>query len=241
MEIIGQKVLHKTFGCGVIVSYAGKPQNNNKYIKVSFEGKELELVFPDAFKKHLEAENEKFAEYVSGELVKNDVRTVIDVKKLENDDFSRTTRKTPIKKTRKKKEKLRFGNKFCPNSLTIYMECCEDFGWKMSESNNFGRHGAKLYAKSATPEGYSPWFLSHHELTQTSGGIWHNVIQDDIIYEKWDRVNFDFYDDETKRVVFIRLGADYYFHGVFCVDGREVDEQYKCIKRYKRISKEYPV
>ena len=68
MEIKGQKVLHSTYGEGVITWYGGDPANNNKYILVACAEKELKLPFPLAFKKHLVAIDKAFAEYVQNEI-----------------------------------------------------------------------------------------------------------------------------------------------------------------------------
>ena len=68
MEIKGQKVLHSTYGEGVITWYGGDPANNNKYILVACAEKELKLPFPSAFKKHLVAIDKAFAEHVQNEI-----------------------------------------------------------------------------------------------------------------------------------------------------------------------------
>lgn len=238
MDIVGQKVLHKTLGCGEIISFEGKPQNNKKYITVAFAAKQIELPFPSSFAGYLEALDEKFKEHVLSELATNapSIDSIISPQKTTN----RKKINLPEEYI-KSKTILNLGH-FCgTNSKKIYSECCRDFGWNKSQQNNFGRQGALLYAKAATPEGYSPWFLSHHELTQTQGGSWSNVIDGDFIYEKWEDIKPGLFDDNTQRVVFVKLDSKYYFYGVFCVDSTELNEEYKYIKKYKRISKSYPI
>ena len=238
MEIIGQRVLHKKLGCGVIISCSGKPQNSNKYIIVEFESKSIELQFPDSFDKHLEAVDEGFKKYVSDQLAE---KAVIKVDNNEKIKMPRPINIESSTKFGKQRTCLTLGNICGTNSKTIYLDCCADFGWDKSQSNNFGKQGALLYAKSATSEGFSPWFVSHHELTQTTGGSWNNIIDGDFIYEKWDEPKLGLFEDKTTRVVFIKLGSDYRFYGVFCVDNIEKDEHYKYIKTYRRISKKYPI
>ena len=50
MEIVNQKVIHKTLGEGLITWFGGRSQNNNKYIRVEFAEKSIELQYPIAFK-----------------------------------------------------------------------------------------------------------------------------------------------------------------------------------------------
>lgn len=236
MEIIGQKVLHKTLGYGEIISYGGKQQNNKKYISVIFNNKEVEFPFPDTFDKYLKAVDVKFSEFISNEISKLH-------RCIPNDTpvYNPPVNPKPIRNNRTPRTELSFGNICGTNSRTFYLECCSDFGWEKNQSDKFGTFGALLYAKGATPEGYSPWFLSHHDLTQTTGGSWSNIIEEDVIYEKWHVFKPGLFDDKTSRVVFIKLEKQYYFYGVFCVDSIEKDKDYKYIKKYKRISKKYPI
>ena len=67
-EIVGQKVSHKTLGIGVIVDFYGKSQNDHKYIMVQFDNKNMELVYPSAFKKHLVALDMEFTKIIECEL-----------------------------------------------------------------------------------------------------------------------------------------------------------------------------
>ncbi len=70
MEIIGQKVTHKTFGIGTIINYYGKPQNINKYITVVFDSKSVELPYPSSFNRFLQAVDTEFAKIVAEALEK---------------------------------------------------------------------------------------------------------------------------------------------------------------------------
>ena len=70
MEIIGRKVSHNKLGIGTIVWCGGMPQNDSTYIKVEFENKIIELVFPTCFENHLTALDDDFAKFIEHKLVK---------------------------------------------------------------------------------------------------------------------------------------------------------------------------
>lgn len=246
MEFIGQKVMHKTLGQGEITWFGGKEQNDNKYIKVQFATKSIELSYPTAFEKYLTALDPEFEHVIKLELKKIDEErqakrkeTKIEptVKKSTNVVYST---KQPKKFTLLGNNKaLQMGKSLGTNSKTAYLECCELFGWDKSEAKNFGHQGALLYAKRATPEGYSPWFITHHNLTGTKGGEWKNTIVDDRILEEWDNYDERMWEDKTNRVVFLKLSGNYHFFGVYYVDKIELKANGKYTKTYKRISKEY--
>ena len=76
MEIVGQKVLHKTLGIGVITQYYGMPQNNNKYIEVEFEGNSMKMPYPSSFEKILRAIDPEFDNTVTEALEELDNTTI---------------------------------------------------------------------------------------------------------------------------------------------------------------------
>ena len=247
MDIVGQKVLHKTYGIGTIIWVGGRPQNNSIYIKVEFESKISELVFPDCFEKILTALDDDFAKTIEYELSK----TTTSLKQLEKQAFTPKSVDTGIKYINTDhilKDKtlpptcvnsLVLGHYYGTNSKNIYLNCCEWFGWDKSQAGNFGRQGALLYAKRATPEGYSPWFVTHHNLTGTKGGEWKNTINGDFIHEEWDNYDERMWDDKTTRVVFILLSGKYCFYGVYRVYKIELKENCKYTKTYQRIKENY--
>lgn len=97
----------------------------------------------------------------------------------------------------------------------IYDDCCKKFGWDYSKRYLFGMLQI-LYAKEATPERFSPWFLPHNNLTDTKGGNWFNKIQGDIIEEMWLERDDRFYSDKTHRVTFVKnKSKEYIFLGVY--------------------------
>ncbi len=245
MKIIGQQVLHKTFGSGVIIWFGGKTQNNHKYIIVEFANKKIELPFPAAFEKHITAVDLDFAEIVKQELLKLYPKEELApqpriCKKVYHATIEQAADKSSDNVKTKTNKRLVFKKSYGSNSKKIYLDCCTWFDWNEKEKNNFGRQGALLYAKSATPEGYSPWFITHHNLSNTKGGKWKNTIIGDEIHEEWDEYDDRMWDDKTKRIVFLKLGSEYYFYGVYFVLSIEQSDNMKYTKVYKRLNISYP-
>lgn len=239
--------MHNTFGIGTIAWYGGKPQNNNKYIKVEFDGKKLELSFPSCFETHLTALEKDFAKIIEQELAKTKIKPkeiqeqaffnkkIYENKKYVNTEPAEKDKTPPPKYARS----LVFGRCYGTNSRNIYLDCCDWFGWDKNQKDNFGRQGALLYAKRGTPEGYSPWFVTHHNLTQTKGGEWRNTIDGDYIHEEWDNCDERMWEDKTIRVVFIIVDGKYYFYGLYRVYKIEMNKNCKYTKTYERIKENY--
>lgn len=61
MDLIGQCVEHNSLGEGIISSF------ENSKITVDFESKQMDFVYPDAFKSFLTAKDETFKSYVDNE------------------------------------------------------------------------------------------------------------------------------------------------------------------------------
>lgn len=253
MEIVGQQVSHKTLGVGVIISYYGMEENGNNYILVRFESKESRFPFPKGFEKTLSSVDAEFDAFVKEELSKISQRSENVLHDATNIDNANIDTMGGRKKTAGNKTEytptmtynglLKFGKECGTNSKAAYLDCCMEFGWDETQKGNFGRQGALLYAKNATPEGYSPWFLSHHDLHQTKAGIWKNKIRGELgeyIYEEWDSIEGSMWGDISTRVVFLKLNGVYHFFGVYKFDGVE-RENNKYTKKYRRISKQYPI
>lgn len=248
MEILKQKVLHKTFGEGVVTEIGTKNQKGCKYISVQFAERNVEFQYPQAFKKFLKILNPGFESMINDEiknleaeeeLKKEKENALIEAKpKLHTGTiFSMDEYDKPV--YNKGGKALYIGESFGTNSKIAYLKCCEWFGWDKFEAKNFGMQGASLYAKSATPEGFSPWFISNHVFEKTKGGKWSNTIEGDFIHEEWDESDERLWEDKTVRVVFLKLKGNYHFLGLYQVDNIELKANGKYTKRYKRISKEY--
>ena len=241
-----QKVFHKTFGEGIITEIRTKNQTGFKYISVQFAERNVEFQYPQAFKKFLVMLNAELESKINDEIKKlEDEENAKKEKALEEakpkwhtdvnfsiDDYEKFTSK-------KSGKTLHIGDSFGTNSKNAYLKCCDWFGWDKSEARNFGRQGALLYAKRATPEGFSPWFLSNHNLERTKGGKWSNTIEGEFIHEEWDESDERLWEDKTVRVVFLKLSGNYRFFGLYQVDNIELKANGKYTKRYKRITKEY--
>ena len=127
----------------------------------------------------------------------------------------------------------------------IYDACCDKFGWDKSRRYLFGKQQL-LYAKGATREGCSPWFLVHSNLTDTKGGNWSNTILQDIIEELWEKPQYGLYHDETMRVTFAKTKPyGYVFIRVYkliSINEKTLSNGSKVwIKTYQRIADTYPI
>ena len=125
-----------------------------------------------------------------------------------------------------------------------YDKCCLRFGWDKSLRGNFAQRQL-LYAKNATPEKYSVWCLTHHNLNveYNEDRNWYNYIFRDHIDEVWFINNPEFYDDNTTRVTFIKTKRGYEFFGVFQPVKREtrvIKGKPRQVKTYQKIAGDYP-
>ena len=141
--------------------------------------------------------------------------------------------------------KRNLSNGYGGSAQPIYDECCDRFGWDRSQRYLFGKQQL-LYAEGATPEGYSPWFLVHSNLTGTKGGNWSNKILQDTIEEVWEKPQYGLYHDETTRVTFAKTKSyGYVFIGMYMpikVDEKILSNDSKVwIKTYRRIADSYPI
>ena len=64
MDIVGRRVLHSKFGCGIISWFGGKNDTEKKYIRVQFDDKTVEFPYPSAFRKYIFAIDEDFSHFV---------------------------------------------------------------------------------------------------------------------------------------------------------------------------------
>ena len=248
MELIKQKVFHKTFGEGVITEVITNSTSGCKHISVRFAEKHVKFQYPQAFKVFLKILNPELESMINDE-----IKTLEDKERLKEEeqkalmdakpkwqigkDFIAEEYEKPS--SNKSGKALHLGDSFGTNSKNAYLRCCEWFGWDKSEAKHFGQQGALLYAKRATPEGFSPWFVSNHNLENTKGGKWSNTIEGEFIYEEWDESDTRLWEDKTIRVVFLKLRGNYRFFGLYQVDNIELKGNGKYTKTYKRASEEY--
>ena len=154
------------------------------------------------------------------------------------------------------KIRLLCGKECGTNSKKIYEKYAEMYGWDRRQSSQFGAQGQPLYAREATPEGYSVWCISYSNLNDKKGGQWRNRFSDDkdtndLIEELWEYRTHDRlhdFSETTTRIVFAKnRKGEYEFFGVYkCVSRSEKREKiewadaYGYVKTYRRISKFYP-
>ena len=166
--------------------------------------------------------------------------------------------KTPTAAPHPSKQLIRNTSKgYGTRAQTIYDDCCKLFGWDSQQRYLFGTQQI-LYAKNATPEGYSPWFLPHNNWTATRGGNWFNKISGDLIEEMWLEEKIGLYRDGTTRVTFAKREGEYVFLGLYkpvtvetkILNHNIIDRHGKTIKRsgskiwikiYQSISDVYPM
>ena len=130
----------------------------------------------------------------------------------------------------------------------IYISCCKEFGWDEEQKEKFGEQNV-LYAKEATQEGFSPWFLAKHNWNEPVEKIedmqgrcfmrYHDSGGD--IAEFWLEPPEDFYSDWTGRIVFANSENGYVFLGECMpseireriIDGKRIYEKsYKILNEY---------
>ncbi len=139
------------------------------------------------------------------------------------------------------------------NTRKIYEEFAEKFGWDKFQANQFGRQGAPLYARKATPEGYNVWCIGHSNWTEDKGGDWSNEISygEEFIDEYWEDISHDYNDfiSLRYRVTFAKKkGSGYHFLGVYEVcenpdTSKKVlhNDKSVWVKHYHRICENYPI
>lgn len=66
MKLLGQKVLHKTFGEGIILTI------DNEHVKVSFSNDKKVFIFPDAFRTYLSAVDSSVQDCIDKKLKQKD-------------------------------------------------------------------------------------------------------------------------------------------------------------------------
>ena len=108
---------------------------------------------------------------------------------------------------------FRTSNDLGYSAYDAYITLARRYNWDLTSAGHF-KPLHLLYAKAATPEGYSPWFVAHSNFIsdEDTNGFWKNTFKKDFIYEEWigdplkKRTNLIL--DETERVVFAKNQAE---------------------------------
>ena len=142
---------------------------------------------------------------------------------------------------------FRTSNDFGYSAYDAYAFLAKKYGWQISVAGNF-KPLHLLYAKGATPEGYSVWFVAHSNFISEddTNGLWKNTIKKDLICEEWlgdsaqRRTNLIL--DETTRVVFAKKSSGkYYFMGVYELKEIKKNDAGNYERIYKKNSEVYPM
>ena len=141
---------------------------------------------------------------------------------------------------------LNFNEDCGKSAQDAYNRFSKKFDWDTSVSSLFAPRRL-LYAKAATPEGYSPWFVAHSNFISDddTNGLWKNTFQKDMLYEEWlpesKKHQHELRQDQTTRLVFAKKASGtYYFMGVYKVYDIKIERE-NPVKIYKRISTTYPI
>lgn len=134
-------------------------------------------------------------------------------------------------------------------AIENYDKCCELFHFKSVLRGSFAPQ-KMLYARNATPEGYSVWMLAHTSLNEkfNDNNRWFNYVEPNgTIREVW----FDPSDanmsqkDFTYRVCFIKQKSGLYeFQGIYKPEKQaweEIHGKLELVRTYIRVSDVYPV
>ena len=142
--------------------------------------------------------------------------------------------------------KLAFNDECGTTAKDGYIRFAKRYGWDMSKASNFGPR-MLLYARSATPEGYSPWFVAHSNFIslEDTNGRWLNRFEKDLLFEEWLPNSQHYLDemrsDNTIRIVFVKKqSGKYYFMGAYKPISIEKNKEGNYVKTYQKISTTYP-
>lgn len=141
------------------------------------------------------------------------------------------------------------------NSRTIYLDCCEKYGWKKELANKLGYQGSPQFVENATNEGYNVWLLTHSNLNDSNAIRWGNKITEDLLtVTQYNTINGE--ENDTKngtrtiknlRIVFAKTrlstGEGYAFLGVYKFVERIPlynNPDYVAKYVFKQVSKVYP-
>lgn len=230
MEIIGQKVKSKATGIEVTIEGLEK----NKVIVDLGSGKPIPVPL-DALSMSDDLRNEilnKFSYKASKtQKVLTGIAGIIDVRRAPEDI-----------KDPKTITQLSKGDCLGTRSGDIYWAFVdnENFKWNPKVGGSFGRQ-KRLYAKDATPEGYSVWMLAHSSYNGSiakSEKVFNNIEDNGDIVEIWnENTEVPDYVLGEKRVVLVKNACgQYIFWGI--VETSEVRIE-KREAHHKYISSEY--
>ena len=133
-------------------------------------------------------------------------------------------------------------------AIDNYDRCCTLFGFDPARRGSFGRQ-QMLYAKNATPEGYSVWMLAHTSLNESFNRDrkWYNMFGTDTIKEIWFDTNdaVGSLQDRSVRICFAKQNGNYVFQGLYEPKTIAIetvpDGECELVRTFQRISLCYPM
>lgn len=148
-----------------------------------------------------------------------------------------------------KNNTMKIGFSAGTRAIDNYDKCCELFHFKSVLRGSFAPQ-KMLYARNATPEGYSVWMLAHTSLNEkfSDNNRWFNFVEPNgTIREVW----FDSSDanmsqkDFSYRVCFIKQRSGLYeFQGIYKPEKQAWEELHgklELVRTYVRVSDSYPM
>ena len=218
--LIGEKILHKIFGEGVVIDV----QLKKTVLTAQFSAEKKDLVFNKDYNSFYQFRDSSI-ENVAKAILKDTPIPQVPLCKLLKRDLNKG-----------------YGSK----AIEVYDDFCLKFKWDKTKRGCFAPQ-KPLYAFSATPEGYSVLFLAHSNWTGSSAKYQKNTIVDDLIEEAWVEPGYDLYHDQNTRVVFAKRklyqGFTYVFLGIYkpIAIREELKNNKKIwVKVFKKISDVYP-
>ena len=244
-DLLKEKVSHKVFGEGIVVSVTDLGDIKN--LDIDFNGIKKTLRYPQSVgvgltfcdKDIQNKASEDLKIFNSNEQKANAQRIANIVSQINNQAIKSHNHINSVISIINNGA-LEYGKYYGTTAKDIYSQCCDVLNWEKKEIGKFGQQ-QELYAMDATPEKFSVWFLAHSNWTATKNGKWRNFIDTGkgIIEEYWDDKSIARFDkDKEPRVVFAKDKSNkYLFLGVF---ENEIIDKQNGLKRYKKISDVYP-
>lgn len=241
------EVIHDNIGFGMAVAF--KSKGKDTYLVVEFGERTLEFIYPGQFCFHLRAVHEE----IQAQLLRDLADKYPKIWEVVADQKETWIRFKAEKKIRRKKmdyqQKMGSGFSVGSRAIDTYDRCCELFHFKRDLRGKFAPQ-QMLYAKNATPEGFSVWMLAHSNLNEHfhNNNNWFNIfVSPDTLKEIWfspDDIQSS-QSDYSYRVCFAKnRQGRYVFQGIFepqQIRWEEIHGRQRLVRTFKRVSQCYPL
>ena len=242
MKLVGERVIHISFGEGEITEAKSTGKTRQIIITVEFSLGKKSFIFPDSFEKNLSAKSGTFEKYAKQCLEEKNNKE----SQLKDSVENRELRKFQIMYEGLKKQikalveyqQIRTGDVLGASPESVFFDCCQAFGWdtrllKCLECSEI------TFLDSVTAEEYDVWFLSKRKwIFDLNYGTKLSI------EEQWWNDFFYFKSRNKRCLIFAQKDNQYVFLGVFeCADCKEIMQEDKedCyIRRYELFADTYP-